>query len=141
MGRLTGAAVLTAATAAGAAVTGRMIKRRRAGGQAGDGRHVITVFRPFDEVRGNLPAPLSALGDAVEVKLAAAPGGRGTEISARPVDDRVAAGDLRRALRESRSLLEVGDVLRPGGPPTTRPTPFNRPLRAITRRGREEGLL
>jgi hypothetical protein len=98
----------------------------------------VTVFRPLDEVAANLPDRLAAPG--VEVDLRPAPGGRGTEIRARAVDGAVSDADLRCALRESRSLLEVGEVLRPGGP-TTEPTVLNRALRAATRHGREEGLL
>jgi hypothetical protein len=102
-------------------------------------RHVITVFRPLEKVRDNLPETLNRRGDFA-VDLRAAPGGRGTEISAQASAGSVSHGDLRRALRESRSLLEVGEVLQPGGP-TTEPTMLNRPLRAVTRRGRAEGLL
>jgi hypothetical protein len=100
--------------------------------------HVVTVFRPLDEVAVSLPDRLAAPG--VEVELRPAPGDRGTEIHARAVDGAVSDADLRRDLRESRSLLEVGEVLRPGGP-TTEPTVLNRALRAATRHGREEGLL
>jgi hypothetical protein len=140
MGRLTGAAVVAAATAAGAVAAhsvmgARQNRSRRAGVQ-----HAITVFRPLDEIQGNLPGPLAELGDAVEVRMRPAPGDRGTEIFVRSVDGRTDPGTIRRALRTSRSVLEVGDVLEPGGP-TTKPTLLNRPLRAVTARGREEGLL
>ena len=39
------------------------------------GRHVITVFRPIDEVRDNLPEVLNDRGGAVVVELQEAPGG------------------------------------------------------------------
>lgn len=138
-------AVAGALTAGAAATTGLIaVRRRRARRRAGDERpHVITVYRPLDEVRaqGERPGRLAGLGDDVEVQLRAAPGGRGTEIAARRRDGSAAtAGDVRRALRETRSLLETGDVLLPDAPTTT-PTLFNKPLRAVTGRGREGGLL
>ncbi|HEX8631518.1 MAG TPA: hypothetical protein VF755_25445 [Catenuloplanes sp.] len=129
-----------------------------AGGPENESRwHVLTVNRPRDEVApdGRLPGPLAELGDAVEVRLSPAPGGRGTEIAARPRDGapsgvRAAASRLtgddsrravRRALRESRQLLETGEILSPDQPSTTRPTLLNRPLRFATLHGKEEGLL
>ncbi|GGQ75200.1 hypothetical protein GCM10010166_51440 [Couchioplanes caeruleus subsp. azureus] len=130
--------------AAGAVATAAtVVSRRRSRPRAGEAarRHVITVFRPFDELTAaQLPGSLTELGDAVEVSLRAAPGGRGTEIAVAAVGD-TSPERIRRALRETRSLLEAGDVLLPGGPPTTEPTPLNRPLRAATRHGREGGLL
>jgi hypothetical protein len=47
---------------------------------------------------------------------------------------------VRRALRETKSLLETGEVLQPDAP-TTKPSLLNKPLRAVTAHGREEGLL
>ena len=68
--------------------------------------------------RGELPAPLAALGDSVEVEIRSGPGRWGTEIAARPVStdtsvvaDRQARGQLRAALRQSKQLLEVGEIL------------------------------
>jgi hypothetical protein len=126
---------------AGAAVAAR----RRRGSGVGDERrrHAVTVFRPLSEVEaGPLPGSLTEIADDVNIALSAAPGGRGTEIAVRiPEGSAVTSGDVRRALRETRSLLEAGDVLLPYGPPTTVPTLLNRPLRAATRHGREGGLL
>jgi hypothetical protein len=48
---------------------------------------------------------------------------------------------LRRALRESKQLAEVGEVLRPDAPPTTRRTLRGAPLAYTTRHAREEGRL
>ncbi len=107
------------------------------------GEHVLTVYKPLTEVRETqLPGSLREVADRVEIALAAAPGDRGTEIRVRvPDDSPVTDGEVRRALRETRSLLETGDVLLPSGPATTTPTPWNRPLRAATAHGREGGLL
>jgi hypothetical protein len=106
-------------------------------------RHVVTVYRPLSELETTqLPGSLSEIVDRVEISLAAAPGGRGTEIAVRiPDGSPITDGEVRRALRETRSLLEAGDVLLPSGPPATVPTPLNRPLQTVTARGREGGLL
>jgi len=49
--------------------------------------------------------------------------------------------DLRAALRQSKQLLETGEVLRPDEPPTTRRTLWNLPLELATRRAGGEGRL
>ncbi|MEU8814999.1 hypothetical protein [Actinoplanes sp. NPDC048796] len=99
--------------------------------------HVVTVNRPLSEV----PPRLRELADSVEITLSDAPGDRGTEISVRvPDGSPVSEGEVRRALRETRSLVEVGDVLLPSRP-TTEKTLANRPLRKVTEHGREGGLL
>ena len=119
----------------------RLLSARRSHQQPPTGRrHVITVFRAIGEVRDNLPEVFNDRGGAVVVELREAPGGRGTEISVQAPGATVPDGDLRRALRDGRALLEAGEILRPGGP-TTEPTPLNKPLRAVTAHGREEGLL
>ena len=135
--------VVAASTAAGAVAVRRVLAARQDRRQASPARrHVLTVFRPADEITaGGLPEPLARLGDAVAVDLRPAPGGRGTEIAVRPLTGDVDDGAVRRALRESRSLLEVGYVLHPDAPPTTEPTPLNKPLRTATAHGREGGLL
>jgi hypothetical protein len=38
-------------------------------------------------------------------------------------------------------LLETGEILQPDRPPTTRPTPLNKPLREATANAREGGRL
>ncbi len=141
--RLLTRTMLTAGSAAALGVTAyRLVASRRSAGSGKDRRrtHTLTVFRFPDEVTGNLPEPLAALGDSVDIDLRPAPGGRGTEIHVRPLDDSVSAGQIRAALRTGRSLLEVGEVLQPARP-TSEPTLLNRPLRAATRHGREGGLL
>ena len=141
MTRLTRTAAAGAAIAGGVAASRLLTARRRPSARRGPRRwHVITVLRPLTEVSENLPDLFAKRPGALEVEVRPAPGDKGTEIAVRAVDPAVPDGDVRRALRESRSLLEVGEVLEPGGP-TTIPTPLNRPLRAMTRRGREEGLL
>jgi hypothetical protein len=104
---------------------------------------------------GRLPEPLAGLGDAVEVRLRPAPGGRGTELAARLRDGapagpgaavaRIAGKDprqeVRAALRQSRQLLETGEVLTPDEQPTARRTLHSLPLELATRRARGEGRL
>jgi hypothetical protein len=138
MRRITTTAVAGAAIAGGVAVA-RVAARRRAPATSNPrGRHSVTVFRPLEEIRENLPEELMS-GD-LRVELRTAPGGRGTEIHVRADDGGLSDGEIRRILRESRSVLEAGEVLAPGVPTTT-PTVLNKPLRAVTRRGREGGLL
>ncbi len=144
--------------AVGAAVVGGVVaargRKRRV--EPASRWHVLTVYKPLEQLRAAaLPEPLSRLGDAVEVELRPAPGGRGTEIAVRLRDGepsglsaaaaRITDEDprhaVRRALRESRSLIEIGEVLKPDVRPSNRRTVFNRPLEYVTSHGREEGLL
>ena len=141
--RTTGRVLLAAGVAAAGAVTATRVVAARRHADHDEARrwHVVTVNRSFDEIgTTTLPDPLTALGEDVEIQRHPAPGGRGTEIGVRPRSGEVSAGDIRRALREARSELEVGYVLRPGGP-TTEPTLLNKPLREATAHGREGGLL
>ncbi|MFC3740884.1 hypothetical protein [Paractinoplanes deccanensis] len=128
--------LIVAPIAAGTAV---VAAKRRSGRSPSPRRtHVVTVHRPLSEI----PGSLEELAKSVEISLAPAPGDRGTEISVRiPEGSPVTDAEVRRALRETRSLVEVGDVLLPSGPPTTEKTPLNRPLRTATEHGREGGLL
>jgi hypothetical protein len=160
MNRTWSSAVVLAGVGAGVVVARRIASRRAGNGAAGqvpDRWHSVTVNRPPEEVApgGRLPEPLAALGDAVEVRLRPAPGGRGTELAARLRRDvpagtaeapaRVAGSDprqrLRSALRQSRQLLETGEVLEPDAPPTTRRTLRSLPLELATRRAGGEGRL
>ncbi|GGK87390.1 hypothetical protein Sme01_48730 [Sphaerisporangium melleum] len=118
---------------------------------------VVTVNRRPDEVvpGGRLPEPLARLGDAVEVRVREAPGGRGTELAARPLAPvptgvtevlaRLGGEDprqaVRRALRESRCLVETGEVLRADKTVTTRPTPAGRLVDLAVERAGGEGRL
>jgi hypothetical protein len=134
MGWMTKGAAAAAVTAGGAAV-GRALAGRALGSwpvsrpvQDGHGRwQVVTVNRSPDELLpgGRLPEPLARLGDAVEVRLRAAPGDRGTEVAVRlrhgephaltdlaiqltGDDPRLA---VRNALRLTKQQAETGEVL------------------------------
>nr|WP_089019543.1 hypothetical protein [Micromonospora coriariae] len=125
------------ATLGGAALTGaaRLLRVRRRRGRSGaDGDQtgparweVVTVGRPPERVLpgGRWPEPLRRLDGAVEVRVRPAPGGRGTELAARPLagaTPRVGlaahlVGDdpgllVRRALRQAKQHIEAGEVLR-----------------------------
>lgn len=118
--------------------------------------HVITINRPLDEVApdGRMPEPLAKLGDEVEVQVHRAVGDRGTALAARlrreppgvtGVVARLTGDDprqtLRVALRQSKQLLETGEVLRPDEPGTNRRTFTGLPLELATRRAPGEGRL
>ena len=120
--------------------------------------HAVTVNRPPQEVSGDgveLPEPLANLGDQIEVQIRPAPADKGTEIAARvrgrlptgvsAVQARISGEDprqaLRRALRETKAILETGEVLRPDTPPSTKDTPGGKLLGVATSRSWEEGRL
>ncbi|MEU2611165.1 hypothetical protein ABZ570_06180 [Micromonospora sp. NPDC007271] len=132
MGRLAGGGILVVAAGA---VAARVLVRRgerwlhAAGPDPRPGRwQVVTVAGRPEEVlpRGRWPEPLRRLDGAVEVHARSAPGGRGTELAARPLggeprltglaahlvgDD--PGGFIRQALRKTKQLAETGEVLRP----------------------------
>ncbi|MFC6581306.1 hypothetical protein [Planomonospora parontospora] len=153
------AAVALAGAGAGMA---RWLSSRRAADPGGDPREAnrwlpVTVNRSPEEVmpEGRLPEPLVRLGDTVEVRVRKAPGGRGTELAARLLEPppqgargavaRISGDDprqeVRRALREAKSLLETGEVLRPDEPSTNRPTATGKVLDLAIRRASGEGRL
>jgi hypothetical protein len=86
---------------------------------------VTTVFRDPSDIQGeSLPAPLAEFGDRIEVRVAPAPEGKGTELGVRLRDNPSSSGtagsrltgkdpqaDLRSALRRAKQLIEVGEVL------------------------------
>ncbi len=88
----------------------------------------VTIFRSPEEVLpdGRPPGPLAELGDLVDVSVKLAPGDRGTELSARlrngelsgpgALGARLGGDDprqaVRTALRQSKQLLETGEILR-----------------------------
>jgi hypothetical protein len=139
--------VTKGAVAVAAFATAQKVVRKVLPGDGGAGRsdgtdrwHAATVNLPPERVSadGAAPPPLRDLA-GIEVRMQAAPADRGTEIFVRSTGADVA--DLRRALREAKSLLETGDVLLPDAPATTQPTPLNKPLRTVTEHAREEGRL
>jgi hypothetical protein len=105
----------------------------------------VTVLCPPERLEAELPAPLAALGNRIEVRTAPAPGDRGTELAARfrgPVaEDEI--GGLRAALREAKQLVEVGEVLRMDPRPHGRraDTPQGRALDGMTAGASREGVL
>jgi len=159
------AATAAAATTAGLGLAVAQIRRSRARAPASDASaeprnrwRVVTVNKPAAEVApgGKLPEPLAALGDSVEVRITPAPDGKGTEIAVRlrapepsgaaAVPARLAGHDprqaVRSALRESKALIEVGEILRLDPRPAGRrpPTPGGKLLDTVTRRARAEGV-
>jgi hypothetical protein len=157
-------AAATAAAAAGLAVTQIRRSRARAAapGAPAESRNrwrAVTVNKPAAEVApdGNLPEPLAALGDRVEVRITPAPDGKGTEIAARlrapepagpaAMPGRLAGSDprqaVRSALRESKALIEVGEVLRmdPRSAGERTRAPGGKLLDTVTKRARAEGML
>ncbi|MEV0807098.1 hypothetical protein [Micromonospora sp. NPDC050200] len=144
MGRrvLLGGLALAAATAGAAARRALVVPRRRswprvAGTDRRPGRwQVVTVDRPPGEVLpgGRWPDPLRPLDGAVELHLRPAPGGRGSELAARPLGGVATlpgmaahlVGDdpglfLRDVLRRVKQLTETGEVLRADRSPVDRP--------------------
>jgi hypothetical protein len=119
----------------------------------------VTILRTEDEIApgGVMPQPLLMLGNLVDVKMASAPGDRGTELSARlreaeptglgglvqrarGTDPRQA---VRRALRESKQLLETGEIIRVEPQPQGRrpATPGGVAVDLLAHRADGEGVL
>jgi hypothetical protein len=112
--------------------------------------HPITVNRDIADItlKSKHLKPLMDLGNAIEVLIAPAPGGRGTEIAARLTEPDVtdkASRDLlakmRAALRNTQWLVETGEILKPDKPPSTHRTLTSLPLEFAVRRAREGGRL
>ncbi|WP_345464181.1 hypothetical protein [Actinoallomurus oryzae] len=99
--------------------------------------------------RADLPEPITRLGDAVDIKIAPAPGDRGTELGARLRDlprtkiagmvDRHPEEDPRRmverALRDAKAIIENGEVLRGDWPAAAEPAQAGKLLEFAGRRG------
>jgi len=83
----------------------------------------VTILAPVEEIApdGRLPAPLADLAEVIDTRLEPAPGGRGTELSARttlgPRPDPTLwkgadpARQIRTALQHAKQLIEAGEVL------------------------------
>ncbi|MFC8847178.1 MULTISPECIES: hypothetical protein [unclassified Micromonospora] len=110
--------------------------RRRAAGPRDDWQ-VVTIDRPPERVLpgGRWPEPLRRFDGAVEVAQGPAPGGRGTELAARPVRGAPVPGMaahlvgddpallVREALRQAKQLAETGELLRADRSPLDGPRP------------------
>jgi hypothetical protein len=134
-----------AAAAAGVGIVVRQVSRSRvrpaADGTDAEPRgrwRAVTVYKRPDEI-GPLPQPLADLGDAVEVRMTPAPGGKGTELAVRGGSP----AEVRSALRQSKQLLEVGEVLRVDPQPAGEraPTPAGKMLDAVVGRAGGQGVL
>jgi len=126
-----------------------------AAGAPASGWLAVTVScDPADIDQAALPDPLAELADHIEVRVCAAPGDKGAELSAR-LRDRTARGaarqrlsgtdaegELRSALRRAKQLIEVGEVLAvdpaPHGERT--PTPGGALLEAWTQAAPRGGV-
>ena len=138
---------------AAGAVIGRAVARRvtrRGNGSSEWSRWLaVTVNAPPERVEGPLQDAVAELD--VEARVTPAPGGRGTEVAARlrnaptGVVLRLAGKDprqdLRRALRDMKSLVEAGEVVRPDEATTGKPTPGGVVVQLATRRAGGEGRL
>ncbi|WP_201408508.1 hypothetical protein [Mycobacterium paraintracellulare] len=157
------------AAQAGLNAAGHLVRQlqRRLGGEAteaGDAEprsrwRSVTINKGPEEVmpNGQVPAPLAALGDRVEVQLREAAGGKGTELAARlrqpepgglgSVVARVSGDDprqqVRAALRQAKQLIEVGELLRIDPTPhgTRTATPTGKLVDFADRRAGGEGVL
>jgi hypothetical protein len=153
-------AAAAGAAAAGAAVGTRLAARSTSPFRDQPPRNrwlMVTVNCPPERLASpdDLPAPVTRLLDKAEVTVRPAPGDRGTELGLRLREPPPAgpaglaarlSGDdprreLRSALRDAKSLVETGEVIRPAEPPTTRQTLLGKPLELAIRRSGKEGRL
>lgn len=148
---------LVLAGAGAGAVALRRAMSARSGTRRDDRWLVVTIDRAPTDVlaHGRPPEPLDEFGDDLEVTVRPAPGDRGTELAARLRDrasgssslpSRLAGRDprqeVRRALREAKSLLETGEVMLPDTPPTAREDGVGGKVVGLaTRRAGGEGVL
>ncbi|MDD7968120.1 hypothetical protein [Actinomycetospora lemnae] len=108
---------------------------------------VVTVYRQPDDVRTRVDGsgPLSRMRNEIELTIRPAPGDKGTELAARPTAPDGGSVDQRRrlraALRETKSVLECGEVVEPSRPGSSHPGPAGQVLRAATARAWGEGRL
>ncbi|GAA2383072.1 hypothetical protein GCM10010420_01350 [Streptomyces glaucosporus] len=150
-------ALVLAGAGAGAAAL-RKLASPPSDARSGERWMAVTVNCPPTDVlpEGRPPRPLDEFGDALEITVRPAPGDRGTELAARlrggvsptetSLPSRLAGKDprqeVRRALREAKSLLETGEVMQPDAPPTSREeTVGGRLVGLASRRAGGEGVL
>ncbi len=109
-------------------------------GRGGKGRrtHVVTVNLPLEQVApgGQPPAALREL-PGVTVDVRPAPGDKGTELAVTGEDHAA----IRKTLRDTKALLEVGEVAQPAAEGSAESTLLNAPLRAATAHAKEGGRL
>ncbi|MBW0100879.1 hypothetical protein [Pseudonocardia sp. KRD291] len=117
-------------------------------GANGPGRWlVVTVYRKTDDVQTqvNDSGPLSRMHGEIELSVRPAPGDKGTELAARPTAPDGGSTQMRRrlraALRETKSILECGEVVEPSRPGSSHPGPAGQLLRAVTARAWGQGRL
>ena len=127
--------------------------RLRGGSDPGRWR-VVTVNLPPDLVLVQ-GTPLGELGESVEITTRKAPGERGTELYARllgreptglgSITARITGRDprmaVRSALRQTKQLLETGEILEANDNNTTRSTLLGAPIDLATSRAGQEGRL
>lgn len=108
---------------------------------------VVTIYRQPEDVQAEVDGsgPLSGLRGEIEATVRPAPGDKGTELAVRPLAPGGGSVDLRRALRaalrETKSILECGEVVEPSRPGSSHPGPAGHLLRAVTARAWGEGRL
>jgi hypothetical protein len=152
--------LMAGAVAAGAAVGARLAASSTSPFRDKPPRNrwlMVTINCPPERLASpdDLPAPVTRLLDRAEVTVRPAPGDRGTELGLRLREPPPAgpAGltarltgedprrELRSALRDAKSLVETGEVIRPAEPSTTRQTLLGKPLELAIRRSGKEGRL
>ncbi|MFD0687921.1 hypothetical protein [Actinomadura fibrosa] len=133
----------------------RRLRSRAASRQDDLSRWLVVTVNVPPERFGETPEPLARLKDHIEIRTAPAPGGKGTELAARLCGNgrtggtgpiaRLSGNDprqpVREALREAKSLIETGEIMKPDAPPTTRSTPGGKLVGLVTRRASGEGRL
>lgn len=137
--------LISAGASGGAAAenAAKTLSSRFLGGVPGDAEPsnrwlTVTINCPAEQL-ADLPMPVARLRGIAEVRVRPAPGGRGSELAMRLLEqppagaaglpDRLTGTDPRRrvraALREAKSLCETGEVIEPDDP-TNHPTPTGR---------------
>jgi hypothetical protein len=113
----------------------------------------VTILATPDELApdGRLPRPLTELADLIDTRLEPAPGGRGTQLSARTKpgpkpDSRVWKGEdpsrrIHSALQHAKQLVEVGEVLSVEPQPAGRRRPTGLLVDRMTGDTDQEGVV